>query len=809
MYEFYKNRCSKKETTMHSISVKRITAASVVLIVTLLAALAVLFFPFRSSAGQAPEEILDLGVQAITADSIESDDTDLRFLFTVGSLKYSRAGFVFSKTNPNPTVDGDGCTVYETTVVYSAVWENGVLKNAPTGRYWVAVKLTGIENADFDTPIYLNAFVEDKNGIRYAAAEKTTVCKTFGNGQIANDFVPILRFVVASDVHYGESANAQDQKLRDLMDGAYDYSDNHARYKALDGVFFVGDVADKGQESELNRFFHDFYEYTRPGTEAQAVLGNHEFKAGAVNAVSRYLAASGYAAADRHITISGYHFILMSPSEYAGFNDAKIAWLTEQLEIAAADDETGKKPIFVFQHHPPYDTVYGSEDEWGVHNLEPVFEQYPQVVDFAGHSHFPINDPRSIWQGSFTGLNTGSCREWGMDIAGVTSKTTFAIGEEGGWSFSEISGELFDPGKYYVVEVNAASRILIRAFDVGTGVEVMEPIFLASVGDPDRFTYTDDRANHEETPRFAENAEVRIVNTENSTVIYFPRTASGAYVQHYRCEVRQGETLISTTYRLDCGFLFPAPETLTLTLTGLSSDTEYTVSIIPVTSWANDGEPLVFNFRTDEVNPLIFSVQFLDDGSATNSVTNVKLTTCGNPTTFYDETLKTYCAVFDGDDSYELHRISSFYSDLSDSFTFETYLKMDAKPESGYVAPFANEESGGYGFEYNASGSLDFWAHIAGDYRNVGTTLATNEWVHLVATFDGNTLILYKNGEAVATKNVSGTVRTPGVSYLSIGADSGRAGSENFATCTIAVANVYLVAKSADEVADMYAALTD
>ena len=34
-------------------------------------------------------------------------------------------------------------------------------------------------------------------------------------------------------------------------------------------------------------------------------------------------------------------------------------------------------------------------------------------------------------------------------------------------------------------------------------------------------------------------------------------------------------------------------ETLTLSFTGLSEDTEYTLSIIPVTSWENEGEPLV------------------------------------------------------------------------------------------------------------------------------------------------------------------------------------------------------------------------
>ena len=797
---------------MRSTSIKRIPTACAVLIFTILAAFAVLFLPFRTSAGQAPEEIQEFGVQAVALDTVESSDTDLRFLFSVGSLHYNRVGFVFSRTNTNPTVGGAGCTTRDTDVVYSSVYANGEPIVPSPGRYWAAIKVSDVPNDYFDAPIYVKAFVEDGVGIRYSSVQHVTVCEAFGNEKIANDFVPILRFVVASDVHYAESVGEQDQKFHDLMEGAYDYSDHHAKYTALDGVFIVGDMTHRGYESYLNRFFTDFYAYTRPGTEAQAVLGNHEFSPANQSAytVTRYLSASGYASADRHITISGYHFILMSPSDYYGFNNAKISWLEDQLAIAAADDPTGKKPIFVFQHMPAKDTVYGSVD-WGVANLEPVFENYPQVVDFSAHSHYPINDPRSIWQGSYTELNTGSCREWGSDIVGYRDTTVFAKDIYGGWTLDEFPEDyLFDPGKYYVVEVNGASRILIRAFDVGTGAEAIDPIFLASVGDPERFAYTNDRANHEETPRFAPDAEVETIKvTATSASFRFPRTASGAYVQNYRCEIRQGESLIDTVYRLDCGFLFPAPETLTVSFTGLSDETEYTVTITPVTSWENEGEPLIVNFSTSEAVPLIFSARFGEDGVATDGVSGETLTKRGSPTTVYDGNRDAYYAVFDGDDSFEFYGIADYYSALCSSFTFEIYLKMDAKPDSGYVAPFANEQGGGFGFEYDSNENLDFWAHIAGDYRNVGTTLATNEWVHLVATFDGNTLILYKNGTQAATKSVSGTVKNPGVTHLSIGADSGQSGSENYATCSVAVANVYQVTKSASEVAELYAALTN
>ena len=793
---------------MFSETAKRRSLALAVLLAAILI-LALLIPALRVSAGEPDAEIEDLSFQTVKTDNVESGETDLRFLFTVGSLDYTRVGFVFSKTNANPTVGGVGCSVRDTDVVYSTVIADGETVAAPNGRYWAAVKITGIENGYFDTPIYVNAFVEDGEGVRYATTRSVTVCEAFGNESNAAAFVPILRFVVASDVHYAESVSEQDTKFHNLLTDAYDYSDNHANYQTLDGVFIVGDIAHRGKASELDRFFADFYAYTRPETAAQAVLGNHEFWPEPEYAVSRYLSASGYETADRHITIAGYHFILMSPSHYQGFDNAKISWLSEQLAIAAADDPTGTKPIFVFQHHPAFDTVYGSEDEWGVTNLEPVFENYPQVVDFSGHSHFPINDPRSIWQGSYTELNTGSCREWGMDLAGYTTKTVFAVNNEGDWTFNENASYLYDPGKYYVVEVNAASRLLIRAFDVGTGVEVMEPIFLASVGDPERFAYTDDRANREETPRFAENAEVEIVELGRAAASFrFPRTTSGAYVQHYRCELRQGETLIATERRLDCGFLFPAPETLTLSFSGLDPETEYTLSIIPVTSWENEGEPLVCHFTTPDDPIMIFSASFGEDGAAADAVTGEILTVRGDPTTVYDPTRDAYYAVFDGNDSFEFYGIASYETTLTQAFTFETYLCMDAKPASGVAAPFSNQEGGGFGYEYDPSGRMDFWIKVNGEWISANASIETGGWVHLTATFDGSVLILYVNGVETGRTNVSGTPATPNADHLSIGADSkANSGSENYAVCKVATANVYRVAKTADEVAELYAAI--
>ena len=72
-----------------------------VLVLAAVVALAlVLLFTLRGKADEPAGEIADFSYQTLSALDLANDaDTDLRFLFTVGSLSYDEVGFVFSKTN--------------------------------------------------------------------------------------------------------------------------------------------------------------------------------------------------------------------------------------------------------------------------------------------------------------------------------------------------------------------------------------------------------------------------------------------------------------------------------------------------------------------------------------------------------------------------------------------------------------------------------------------------------------------------------------------------------------------------------------
>src|SRR5699024_927939 len=108
--------------------------------------------------------------------------------------------------------------------------------------------------------------------------------------------------------------------------------------------------------------------------------------------------------------INDYNFIMLGEESGYFYSKDQVEWLGKQLNKAEQRDP--EKPIFVFLHHGIKDTTYGNDD-WYIDDdnqklLRDTLEQYPQVILMAGHTHYPISDPRSIYQKDYTTVNTGS-----------------------------------------------------------------------------------------------------------------------------------------------------------------------------------------------------------------------------------------------------------------------------------------------------------------------------------------------------------------------------------------------------------------
>ena len=655
-------------------------------------------------------------------------------------------------------------------------------------------------------------------------------------GSSADGFTPVVRFAVASDLHLRDDSGGYDFETRDqlkaLYNTAYGYSGKQA-YNKLDGVFLVGDFTQNGHATnEMKDYFDAVKKYTKDGTVSKSILGNHEFyytkttdpdhydprysPESIKNTYANFKKYSGNENVDEHLVINGFHFIFLAmdfykKSEGVFYSDAQLNWLKGELEKAAADDPTGLKPIFVMQHIGPSGTASGSDK-----NLGAVLKKYPQVVDFCGHSHTPLTHPKSIWQGDYTVLNTGSLAYLGIPLCRLEGDTTvIATDKFGGWATGDIENSLRTGGMYYIIEVDANNVMRVVIYDVFEDQVYGEPFLIDSIGQPDKFTFTNDRKRTAEAPQFAAGTELTtLVEGDTFASIKIPQATEGGLVQSYRCEYYLGNSKKGTVYRLAGSYLGAGrPDFVTLPLSGLTPGKTYTVKVIPVNDWGKVGTPLEIKVNTQmpgaDPIPDILSVKFGLGGIATNATTQQPLDAVGNgtPKTELDTSLQQYVGVFDGKNGFRFPLYNS-YKTLQDGFTMEAYVYVPSKPGST-VDIVSNQHSAGFGFELKSDGKVYFYFHDGNGWKTPSKAMPTGEWVHLVGVYDGNGeggyVKLYVNG-TLAAKAACNNFKIPSAAaqYLVIGGDANQYDGQFFMTGKIAMANIYSEPLSDAEIITLY-----
>ena len=807
------------------------------------------------AAAEPEEEIADFSFQTVAGDSFSSEETDLRFLFTVGSLHYDRVGFVLSKSDEDPRIGDGGCLVYETTTVHSTVYANGEPSAAPGGRYWVAVRLSDIPNLSFTAPIYVNAFVEDGEGVRYGSAKSITVFWAFERD---DTFTPVLRFALTSDVHTrvmndnGASEKATSEEVAHtalmaerLFDSSYNYADGKP-YDQLDAVVLVGDYTDEGTVNQYDAFFGIVDDHLRSGTTLLACLGNHEYRNPGENSVSNNSSFSttynrfedyfGYDV-DSVNVINGYTFIGFAADCKGGrgYTSSKADWLDEQIAAAAASDPTGKKPIFVFGHVPVWETCLGSirESDYPTDDIGAVLEKYPQVVYMSGHTHAPASDPESVWQGDFTAINTGTLAYDDSPFYtgdGSTRGSYFRRDLHGGYQYVML-GKYFEHAEWYasvytIVEVDANNVVRLRYYDAEADRFIFEPVVIDSIGEPENFTFTADRKAGSEAPTFSEPLTLLSASYE-SVRVSVPNAICPDYVRSYRADILDGETIVKTVYRQGGQQKYPLPE-ITASFSDLDPDTDYTVRVYAYNAYGVMSDPLTLAVRTAsrgaDPAPDVFSFGFDSEGVARDLLSGEALTQKNSPTVTSDGQ-GGYYAGFDGDDAYCWGGMSDYYDVLETGFTFEWIGSVSDTVRGGgklsgsydgsrYVNLTSNQETGGMGLEYNADGKAYLFVYIMngsnGDYYGAGASIPVGETVHLVGTYDGSVIRFYINGELAATKNQPGKVWFPlkeSSQFLAVGGDSALYGVvDRNMKGEIRAMNIYSAVLSADEIEAKYLA---
>ena len=410
----------------------------------------------------------------------------------------------------------------------------------------------------------------------------------------SNEVYKDMKIGVMSDLHFQVAQGTAEKTVPAMLE----------QFKA-DGVSVImitGDIGYACEEAEYEKFWtawNSVFPDEATAPELLVVSGNHEFdravfkKETYEEAIERYMRVFKLDELNQHKVVNGYHFIGINSEDETTdgkYTEVTTSWLKAQLDAAVADNPN--LPIFVTAHQTLPNTTYGSE--WGSSKTAALYEvlkDYPQVVYFAGHSHYASENERSIHQKDFTSVD-------------LTSMNYLSIedGNKGYQSQGALLVTINGADKQMVIDRykinNDAKGELIAENPV---VKIKQPWTLKLPLKQSEFTYTDARAEGRTAPTFAEGSAVTVSDVTFATAkIAFPAATHDDYVHNYNVRVKKGDTVVVD--KLINGDFYVVAEkqkaTWTTTVEGLEPDTKYTVEVTAEESFGKESVALTTEFTT-------------------------------------------------------------------------------------------------------------------------------------------------------------------------------------------------------------------
>ena len=389
-----------------------------------------------------------------------------------------------------------------------------------------------------------------------------------------------LRFIVTSDIHYKVDTDVEKERFEKGMKKAYEYAAAES-YKSIDAFFAVGDFANRGQADEMMKFKASLDAVIKSETSVTLMLASHEFMSEGQEAAREKLKNIYNQEPDNHFELKGCNFICISTEDGCRMREKKQEWLKEKLALSAKNGR--KAPIFVFQHPHLTDTVYGSIN-WGEDDITAILADYPQVIDFSGHSHAPINDPRSIHQKYLTSLNTGSFSYFELD--------------EFDLMYGTIPPDAKQCAQFYIVEVNEENAVRILSYDVLTERFFDNEYLIETPWDPSSYIYTPDRALTEAKPYFADDSFCNFTCDNGMLKAEFSQAKTDGYrVNAYTLTVKNSADEIIRQKRVCSSYyLNNMPESVCAEFEFPFESGEYTLEITAHGFWLVKSDKLTFRF---------------------------------------------------------------------------------------------------------------------------------------------------------------------------------------------------------------------
>lgn len=358
----------------------------------------------------------------------------------------------------------------------------------------------------------------------------------------------------------------------------------------IQSLIVAGDIGDEGTEYAF-QIFKDIYELVYPGYSKpilHIIMGNHDYWGEKLDPIvfqERFAKVIGEKPFS-HKVINGFHFINWGSEDGSVSTcNENIKWAKEQIDIALKDDPT--KPIFVTTHVPPGNTVYGSTN-WGNIKTTKFLKDYPQVVSFSGHSHFALTDERSIWQGSFTAINTQAAAYIELEFGKENGSVPRDENDNKDYSRRNYMGLIMnlDPEKVEIWRISLESNKLYK-----------EPWIIDIPVQISTFRYnTEERKAKSVAPKFEGENEIKLIKKQVGEEIFnqinFKQATHPDFVHSYRIVLDNGKTNKEVLYFSDF-FLMQEErgETITFKLPSLTTG-KYNVEIFAIESFGKESDSI-------------------------------------------------------------------------------------------------------------------------------------------------------------------------------------------------------------------------
>ncbi len=200
-------------------------------------------------------------------------------------------------------------------------------------------------------------------------------------------------------------------------------------------------------------------------------------------------------------------------------------------------------------------------------------------MHISGHSHFPANDPRAVWQNSFTAINDGGLAYFELAVDGKNGQ------------FPEEKDRM---SQALIIEVDAANRVLVKVLDVDEG-RILREFLIDNIAEEKKEKFNPEaRKEKASAPVFTEGAELTAEEKYGMHYITVPQAevSGDNEVFIYRISVfdKNGKS-VHEDWEFSQYFFAERPDSITFK-GFLAFKSDLTVKVCAEDVWGNRSEPL-------------------------------------------------------------------------------------------------------------------------------------------------------------------------------------------------------------------------